>query len=150
MAMQGHNAVQSALAERTRGVQDVVVLVRKEAGLIGSESQRSHRTVTHARHLLETTVAEHQRACRCGRGSAVACGRLVGSRLLWCACACAFWGGRGGGRGQRVSLVRGFQYTSAALPFALDVEAEVDMPGSMWSVPSVCSTLIVLALCRCC
>ncbi|KAK9795234.1 hypothetical protein WJX73_009300 [Symbiochloris irregularis] len=61
---EGHGAVQSSLLEVTRGVQDVVNLVRKEATGIGVESQRSTRAVTCTRHSLETTFAEHQRACR--------------------------------------------------------------------------------------
>lgn len=48
----------------TRGVQDVVTLVRKEAALIASEASRSHRAVDSARHCLEGAFADHERACK--------------------------------------------------------------------------------------
>ena len=62
--LQGHGEVHRALVAITRGVQDVVTLVRKEAALISAESSRSHRSVGSARQLLDAAFAEHQRACR--------------------------------------------------------------------------------------
>lgn len=61
---QGHAGVNRSLVDITRGVSDVVNLVRKEAALISAESSRSHRAVGHARHGLDTAFAEHRRACR--------------------------------------------------------------------------------------